>query len=380
MQAWEVLVVISALSAGLFLLWHIPLLNRTQSMGSRFADLSLLPTVSIVIPARNEGHNISRLLESLRHQTYPILEVIVVDDDSIDATVSVANGMAADVLTSQGLPDGWCGKTWACWQGARRARGDLLLFLDADTWLEPSGVERIVLEHQRKGGMLSVQPYHVAVRIHEQLSAFFTIVLMAGVNAFTPFGERLRPRGAFGQCIICSRSDYFQVGGHSAVKGEVLEDMRLAKAFAACGMPVTCYGGRGTLSCRMYPGGLGQLIEGWSKNFGSGAFEIRWVSFLLIVLWITGAFQVSISLISALSNLDSATIALPLLLYLAFALEIVWILRRVGDFRFWTILLFPFLLSFFALIMVRSLIQAYLIRRVTWKGRSISTARREIRG
>jgi 4,4'-diaponeurosporenoate glycosyltransferase len=332
--------------------------------------------VSIVIPARNESHNISRLLESLKHQTYPPLEVIVVDDDSLDTTAALASEMAANVISSRGLPSGWCGKPWACWQGAELARGELLLFLDADTWLEPSAVERLVLGHQQRGGMLSVQPYHVAMRAYEQLSAFFTMVLMAGVNAFTPLGDRLRPRGAFGQCIICERKAYFDVGGHSAVKGEVLEDMKLAQAFAGHGLPVTCRGGRGTISCRMYPGGIRQLIEGWSKNFGSGAFEIRWSFFLLVFLWITGAFQACLSLLWPLSEPDWATIGLPILLYLAFAFQIGWILRRIGDFPVWTAALFPIPLVLFALVMVRSLGLAHVVHRVTWKGRVISTARR----
>ena len=97
------------------------------------------------------------------------------------------------MLRGEALPEGWAGKPWACWQGAQQAGGDLLLFLDADTWLEPDGLERLVQEYLAQGGLLSVQPFHRVRQLYEELSAFFNIVQIAGMNAFTPLGDRLAP-------------------------------------------------------------------------------------------------------------------------------------------------------------------------------------------
>ena len=102
------------------------------------------PTVSIIIPARNEEHNLPTLLRSLAAQSVKPHEIIVVDDGSTDRTAEVARQLGATVIASQPLPDGWRGKTWACHQGAQAATGELLLFVDADTWFEPDGLARVL--------------------------------------------------------------------------------------------------------------------------------------------------------------------------------------------------------------------------------------------
>ena len=104
----------------------------------------LLSRLSIIIPARNEAHNLPRLLDSIFSQPIPPLEVLVVDDASTDATASVATAHGATVVSSLPLPDGWRGKPWACHQGALATKGELLLFLDADCWFEPGGLDRIL--------------------------------------------------------------------------------------------------------------------------------------------------------------------------------------------------------------------------------------------
>ena len=107
------------------------------------------PLVSLVIPARNEAHNIRRCAESALASRYPRLEVIVVDDHSTDETAAIAGQLAASdsrlrLITPPPLPDGWFGKQWACATGAAAARGELLGFMDADTWQAPDLVTRIV--------------------------------------------------------------------------------------------------------------------------------------------------------------------------------------------------------------------------------------------
>lgn len=353
---------------GLYLMWEIPSFARGRSREGP-AGQGTPPRVSVVIPARDEEGRIGPLLESLQRQGLPPHEVIVVDDHSSDRTAALARQSGAAVLPGQALPAGWNGKPWACWQGAQQAGGELLLFLDADVWLEPDGLEKIVLAYQERGGLLTVQPYHVTRRPYEELSAFFNVVLMAGMNAFTPHGEALPPRGAFGPCVACSRSDYFRVGGHRGVRDAVLESIPLAELFLRHDLPVRCYGGRGAVSFRMYPGGLGELVEGWSKGFGSGALSIHPLFLLLTIAWISAGFSSFINLFRQLAA--PAAPLLWLLLYACFALQTWWMLRRIGSFRWWTALFFPLPLTFFGLVMLRSLVLIHLLRRVTWKGRTI---------
>jgi len=347
---------------GLFLMWKVPLVRRYERQRIDSSNNIGSPNVSVIVPARNEESNITSLLHSLDHQTLTPHEVIVVDDDSSDGTAVTARRMRAMVIAGQALPDGWCGKTWACWQGAQYSRSELLLFLDADTWLEPPGIERMVSAYLDKGGMLTVQPYHVTHKPYEQLSAFFNIVLMAGINAFTPLGSLLKPSGAFGPCLVCSRADYFRTGGHSTVRSEVLEDLAMAKVFLSRGLPLSCYGGRGTISFRMYPAGLKELIEGWSKNFGAGAFSIRLLFFMMTALWISGCFKASFALLPVLRTPFTTTAGLPFLIYGLYVLEVRWMLKRIGRFRWWTAAVFPIPLVFFALIMLRSLVLTYILR------------------
>ncbi|MDH7497705.1 MAG: glycosyltransferase, partial [Syntrophomonadaceae bacterium] len=268
-------------------------------------------------------------------------------------------------------PPGWNGKPWACWQGAQRARSPLLLFLDADTELEDNGLARIVEEYRRERGPLSVQPWHAMERPFEQLSAFFNIVLMMGTHVFTPLGRRLAPRAFFGPCQVMSRQEYQAVGGHQAVKGSVLEDLALGRAFAAAGLPVRCMGGRGAIRFRMYGGGVRELVEGWSKGFAAGAGSTGLVPLLLTVLWVSGAAGSTVSLLQA--PLNGQPLLQPLAFYLLFGLQVYWMLARIGSFSPLQVVLFPLPLLFFVLVFARALVVTYGLKRVKWKGRVIST-------
>jgi len=361
---------------GIFLMWRIPTLRRKERAAPRAAPW---PRLSVIIPARNEALRISPLLASLAQQSAAPHEILVVDDNSSDDTAAVARRLGARVLPGQPLPPGWAGKNWACWQGAQQSAGDLLLFLDADTWLEPQALAGLVEARERCGGLLTVQPYHVTRAAYEQLSAFFNIVLMASLNAFTPLRRWLKPGGGFGPCLLCPREEYFALGGHSVVKEEVLEDLALAKRALRRGIPVACYGGRGAVSFRMYPGGLRDLLEGWSKGFGAGAFSVQIPFLILSSAWITGLFRALGDLLRALFAPGMTNIGWAAPMYALFALQVAWMLARIGRFRAWTSALYPIPLLFFALVMARSFVLIHILHRVTWRGRTIATPRREMR-
>ena len=223
------------LPAGFLLIRRVPVSPPAQPC----AAISL----SIVIPARNEEDNLPRLLQSITASAVHPLEILVVDDASTDGTASIAQSLGATVINSDPLPARWTGKAWACHQGAQRAIGDNLLFLDADTFFVEEGLDRLVARWRREqdpGLVLSLLPYHVMSYPYEQLSLFFNVLMAGGAGGFGLVSEPL----LFGQSLLISKKTYFAVGGHAAVRGFVLENLNLAHLIRASGARILCLGGR----------------------------------------------------------------------------------------------------------------------------------------
>jgi len=247
------------------------------------------PTISIIVPARNEEANIPSLLRSLKGQVDENDEIVVIDDHSEDKTAVVAEKEGVRVIKSRKMPIGWTGKTWACHQGAQAANGKVFIFLDADTTIEDGGLDRIIGNYCEIGGVLSIQPYHRMHKLYEQLSAFFNLILMAAMGSFTILGRMLKPIGLFGPVIIMDKKLHFESGALEKVKGEILEDLAFGSEFKKRGVELHCYGGRHTVAFRMYPDGINQLITGWSKGFAMGAAKTSIPVLIMIIAWITGA-------------------------------------------------------------------------------------------
>ena len=329
------------------------------------------PSVSIIIPARNEEHTLPNLLNSLSGQLSSEDKVIVVDDHSEDRTKEIAEKSGVKVLESMPIPEGWLGKTWACYQGARIASGEILIFLDADTALEKDGLKNIIETYIEKDGVLSIQPYHKMRNLYEQLSAFFNIIMMAGSGAFTVLGSRIKPIGLFGQVVVMKRRYYFDSGGHDKVKGELLEDLAFGSELQKKGVDIHCLGGKSTISFRMYPNGIKELIKGWSKGFALGAAKTSLPLLILIVAWIAGSIGTTRSLIEVIVATNNVQIALFGSLYVLYAAQIYWMLVRIGNFKFYTALFYPIPMSFFVVVFTYSFVRIFLVRSVKWKGREI---------
>ena len=340
---------------GFVVFWRLPIPRGKPNP-------AVYPSLSILIPARNEEANLPVLLRSIASQSVQPREVIVINDGSTDRTAAVAREFGVTVLESLPLPAGWRGKTWACHQGAALASGDLFLFLDADTWFESGGLRKILDAYLARGGVLSVGPYHAVKRPYEQLSAFFNLAMTAGLGAFTLLGSALPPRGLFGQMLMVDRADYFRVKGHEAVKNRILENFALSQHFQAAGVPLRCYGGKGVLSFRMYPEGLKELVGGWMKAFASGAAGTARPLLFLIVAWMCG-------MCSALNRVALQPNWPSVCLYLLFALQLYAMLRRIGAFRWYTALFYPVPLIFFFAVFAGSTIRRR--GQVQWKGRVV---------
>ena len=347
-------------AVGWLLLWRVPRLDRRPPAAG-----PARPAVSVVVPARDEAGNLPALLATLVPQLGAGDEVVVVDDASSDATAEVARRAGARVVTAPPLPRGWSGKQWACHAGAATAANPVLVFLDADTRLAAGGLDRIAAAGAAPG-LTSVQPFHLVPRWQERLAGFFNLVAMMGTLACTPLGDRVAPRGAFGPCLATPAADYRRTGGHAAAPAGVLDDVSLARSYRRAGLPVRVRGGRGTIAFRMYPGGIGQLVAGFTKNMASAALAIRPLPAVAVAGWLAACAAPAV-LVTRLP-LPVAAVC-----YLAVAAQLAAHLRRLGTFGTVTALAYPVPLAVFLVVFTRSLVATAVWGRVSWKGRSVAT-------
>lgn len=335
--------------------------------------------VVVVVPVRNEAAVIAGLLEDLLEQTIAV-EVIVVDDDSTDGTAQVAGGFADGapdrirVERTPPLPEGWVGKNWACHYGAEAAfasglgDADVLVFLDADVRLEPTALARVV-DGVRPGHVVSVQPFHETQRAYEQLSVLPGVVALAAIGA----GRRSRdPHGLCGPLVAMSVADHRRLGGHRAVRGELVEDLALGRRFAEIGVRTTVLLGGRSVRYRMYPAGLAQLVEGWTKNLATGAGAVPWWSTALTALWITGLGSAALDLARVPFASSTGAVMVAIGSYAAFALQIGVLGRRAGSFGVATAVAYPVPLVAFVALFFRSAWHSKVRRRVGWRGRQVA--------
>lgn len=362
-------VLVLALLSSWFILWQVPFLK------SRAGKVDVSKTFSIIIPVRNEAGNLPLLLQSLAEQSLQPLEILVVDDDSEDQTARIATEYGAQVLRFQPDTSGWVGKAAACWAGAKMAKGDYLLFLDADIFLpQINSLAKIIEEFQAHSaqGILSIQPYHVVEAAYENLSAVFNVMVLAGMNRFSLLQNHLVPAGAFGPSLLCQRDTYFEVGGHARTRDAIMENVDLGKYFLENGLPVVLYGGKDVLHFRMYPDGLTGLIQGWSKSFASASLAthpliIVGTSCLMAGACFTFSFPIYFLIIGHwLACLFS------LVGYVIFFGHFYRLARLAGNFHRQALLAYPVLFVFFIGLFTWSLIKTFVLRQVSWKGRKIS--------
>jgi 4,4'-diaponeurosporenoate glycosyltransferase len=331
--------------------------------------------VSVIIPARNEAGSLPHLLDSLSRQTLAVREVMVVDDGSTDQTAAVAAAAGAVVVAAPPLPAGWVGKSWACHIGSRYARGEILVFCDADVVVAPDGLERIVASWQRQApdGLLSVQPFHTTRKGYEQLSAYPNLVAMMASGAFAVARARWSPV-AFGPCLVTSKAAYRTVGGHEGVADEIIEDIHLGRAYGAAGRQVQTLAGGSAIAFRMYPDGLRQLVDGWTKNLAGGPRLVSAVPLVASVAWVVASAIVASDAARALlaAAATGEVRAAASAMWALASVQVAVLLRRIGRFAWWAAPAFPLLLAGFVALFLRSVILRTVRRSVTWHDRAVA--------
>ncbi len=229
------------------------------------------PLVSAILPAKDEEAYLSDCLASVQAQTYPSLEILVVDDRSVDRTGEIARRHAEQdarirVLTIEELPPGWTGKTHALHRAVAEASGEWLWFLDADTLHAPEGLS-IVMEYARRerADLASLLPELRCETFWERVvQPLGGIVLMQSFPLHVVHRDDSPLAFANGQYILIRRSAYDDVGGHEAVRERFVEDIGLAGRVKERGHRIRVALIRGIVTCRMYAS-LEQLIRGWSR-------------------------------------------------------------------------------------------------------------------
>jgi chlorobactene glucosyltransferase len=264
---------------------RLPALQHSPMLASR-------PFVSIVIPARNEAANIARCLDGALSQRYAPYEVIVVDDGSTDATPRILHDYATrfsdklTVVTGRPLPRGWVGKCNACLHGAQHARGDWLLFLDADTAPQPNLIAALLALAQQRGlDLVSVLPFNELRTWSEQLvlPVFYQFALTAfplqrNLSADPPASNVL----ANGQCLLVRADAYWSLGGHEVVKDKVLEDIEFAQAMRRAGYRIGLATAFDHLRVRMYHN-LAEVVQGLGKHAAAGRRASGWRAFWAVL-------------------------------------------------------------------------------------------------
>jgi chlorobactene glucosyltransferase len=348
--------------------------------------LRMLPSVAIVVPARNEERNVVECLRSLADQEYPRFSIVLVDDRSTDGTAARARGVprgnASDLRVVAGgtLPSGWFGKPWACQQGSDATESDLILFTDADTRHAPSLLGRAV------AGLLEDEAAALSVKGWQALESFGEKLVQPHVFALLAFRylrldrpvDRDRSRSAIanGQYLLVRRDAYRSIGGHEAVRGEVVEDLRLAQILTGAGHRLTLRLAEEAMTTRMYHS-LREVVNGWTKNLAVGARQSvgRWAPFavpgilaFLLVFWLAPPLLLAAALGAAVLG---TPLPEPLVAWSAAASGIgllFWIAgyRRLGVSPLFA-LLYPAGAGIAAWIVARSWMRGE--RRIEWKGR-----------
>jgi glycosyltransferase involved in cell wall biosynthesis len=230
--------------------------------------------LSVIIPVRNEADCLADCLKSLVSQSEESFllgkdwELLVVDDHSTDGTRAIIEQFpGVTVVDPAPLPPGWTGKANAAWTAAQISQGKWLLFTDGDTEHQPANLLRAIYEADRyEVELLSYSPKQIVRGFWQK--AVMPLVFSELVIAY-PSKKVNDPQSeiaaANGQFMLFRRDAYFEIGGHQAVSGDILEDVALARLIKRKKLGLRFRYAEDAVAANMYRS-AGAMIEGWTKN------------------------------------------------------------------------------------------------------------------
>lgn len=363
-----------------FELTELPV-NSSEKNHSKF--------ISVCIPARNEEMNIEELLKTVLKQNYVNFEVLVLDDHSTDDTPNILKKFKneyPDKLTIQQgkpKPEDWFGKPWACQQLGYSAKGDVLLFIDADTRLEENALQNIAAGFEKYDlDMLTVWPRQNLIGFWEK--TVIPLVYYALLTVLPAIYVNRKPRwmpsmvynlikenfaAANGQCVAFKKSAYYEIGGHESVKMEVVEDVALARIIKKAGLRIRMFTGLKTIRCRMYQSQK-DMFEGFRKNFLAGFGNSLPLFIFAGLLHFIVFILPFIVLMGQLLNYN------PFLFFLSLAAVSIIFLQRFIITRWFQwdplfVFLHPLGVLWFQRLGITKIFDKLSGRTSTWKGRSV---------
>jgi chlorobactene glucosyltransferase len=343
------------------------------------------PLISICVPARNEERNIRRCVEGLLAQTYPHIEIIVLEDRSTDSTAQILDELSRQdarlkIISGNELAPGWAGKPHALTQASSSARGEWLCFVDADTFASPETLSVVYANALKADADL------FTIFTHQEMETFWERTILPLV--MTALSAGFSPRKvndpnsdiaiANGQFIFIKGSVYDGIGGHAAIKASIVEDKDLAMLTKSSGYRLIVADGSDYVRTRMYTS-LPEMWEGWTKNIYIGLRDEP----RLVALGIFGAFlALSAALLLPLwlgwglyltvSNLNQESFVIIIEALLLWGYLVYWriLANRAMDVPPWYALTVPLGAGVFAAMMFTSAFKVISGKGVTWKGRS----------
>ncbi len=343
------------------------------------------PLVSILIPARNEEFTIKRCIKSLLKQDYPNIEILVLDDSSSDRTSLIVKELGEKdkrikLFTGKPLKDGWLGKSYACWQLSKYAKGEYLVFTDADTLHFENSISSLIggLISNRLDG-LSAVPRQIMVTLHERM---VYVWVHFGILSLLPLILVKKSKNplfstANGQCILFKNEVYKKIGGHKAIRAEILEDIHISKQAKRFGYKFMIFDGSKSINCKMYRN-FSQLISGFSK-FMFAAFDYQVFTISAVVLIISVLFLFPFILLplgififdwsGRIMSLITIQVLTLLIMRVIMAIKLK---SRASD-----AFLHPLSMIYIILICINSVFQAKFREGVLWKSRRYDVSKKD---
>jgi hypothetical protein len=322
--------------------------------------------LTVVIPARNEAHQVARVVQS-----FPGLAVIVVDDASTDKTAEIARRAGAQVISARALPAGHRGKPNACAEGARHASTKWLLFVDADTWFDAPFAASLIAyaESQCLPFVSAFLEQRCETLAEKALLPYAFALYFTGVSARAVNNPKSREALANGQCMLFERAVYESIGGHAAVATSVIEDVALARHAKQKGVAVRVIRAEHLGHVRMYDG-LAAIWRGFQKNSFRFLLINPWsglqVIFASIVL--TSWLPVLLMGFADYPKLSASALLMPTPVTMLFLAPLLCLLPW---YRGWRVLLAPFAIYLFQLIALNGMFATVARRPTVWKDRDV---------
>jgi len=326
-SALTIIVLVFTVASALAFVLNLSLFNKAVETGN-YSDDTL--AVSVLIPARDEADGIRETINAVLANEGVELELVVLDDQSRDATAAIVREIAAAgtrvrLVNGRPLPPGWCGKQFACYQLAGHAVHDELLFVDADVRLAPDALRRMMLQRHTAGtDLLSGFPREIVGTLGEALLIpMIYIVLLT----YLPFWLMRRTNiesasAGCGQLFLTTRSAYYKAGGHSAIRSSLHDGVTLPRTYRRAELTTDVFDASEVARCRMYHG-WSETWAGLSKNASEGIANARLILPFTLMMLLGYVAPVALAIQQTVEPSSN------LIFYLAMAAAVISYLPRV---------------------------------------------------